>query len=142
MLEAVGNAPGEAYVGSTPRGRRPHHRGRVTPTSDGFHTYGVLWTPRPDLLRGRQRVFDTATPSDMNKPMWMIANLAVGGGWGGIAGRHDRLPGKFNIDYIHAYALGDGSQPRAGRSPPPLSPRSRPLFRAASAAAASTTRGL
>ena len=46
----------------------------------GFHTYGVDW--EPDTITwyfDGQKVFQTATPIDLNKPMYMIADLAVGG---------------------------------------------------------------
>ena len=43
----------------------------------------------------------------MNKPMFMIANLALGG-WGGAIDPA-QLPAEFKIDYIRAYGLGDGS---------------------------------
>ncbi|HEY4032086.1 MAG TPA: family 16 glycosylhydrolase [Caulobacteraceae bacterium] len=72
----------------------------------GFHTYGVLWTPT-DLtwyLDG-QAVFHTATPADMNQPMYMIANMAIGG-W---AGTPDFTSTDMYVDYIRAYSLSDGS---------------------------------
>lgn len=54
--------------------------------SEDFHRYGVLWTP--DFVA---YTFDaeeipgsrSATPSDMHKPMYLLANLAVGGNWPG-----------------------------------------------------------
>jgi len=80
----------------------------IPDTTTGFHTYGVLWTPT-DLtwfVDGVQ-VFHTATPADMNKPMYMIANLALGGWSGAVDDAH--MPAQMKIDYIHAYALADGS---------------------------------
>jgi beta-glucanase (GH16 family) len=72
----------------------------------GFHTYGVLWTAT-DLtwyLDG-QAVFHTATPADMHQPMYMIANMAIGG-W---AGTPDFTSTDMYVDYIRAYGLADGS---------------------------------
>jgi Ca2+-binding RTX toxin-like protein len=43
----------------------------------------------------------------MNQPMYMIANLALGG-WGGSLDA-GALPAQMKIDYIRAYALADGS---------------------------------
>jgi serralysin len=80
----------------------------IPDTSSGFHTYGVLWTAT-DLtwfVDGVQ-VFHTATPPDMNKPMFMIANMALGGWSGAIDDAH--IPAQMKIDYVHAYALADGS---------------------------------
>jgi serralysin len=80
----------------------------IPDTSSGFHTYGVLWTAT-DLtwfVDGVQ-IFHTATPADMNKPMFMIANMALGGWSGAIDDAH--IPAQMKIDYVHAYALADGS---------------------------------
>ena len=80
----------------------------VPDTADGYHTYGVLWT-KTDLTWyvDGVAVYHTATPADMNKPMYMIANLAVGG-WGGAVD-DSGLPAQMKIDYIRAYGLADGS---------------------------------
>jgi hypothetical protein len=43
----------------------------------------------------------------MNKPMYMIANLALGG-WGGTID-NAAMPAAMTIDYIRSYALADGS---------------------------------
>jgi beta-glucanase (GH16 family) len=80
----------------------------IPDTTSGYHTYGVLWTKTTLtwFVDGTQ-VYQTATPTDMNKPMYMIANLALGG-WGGNVDP-SQLPAQLKIDYIHAYALADGS---------------------------------
>ncbi|MGZ6012291.1 MAG: glycoside hydrolase family 16 protein, partial [Caulobacteraceae bacterium] len=80
----------------------------IPDTTSGFHTYGVLWT-KTDLVWyvDGVEVFHQATPADMNKPMFMIANLALGG-WGGTID-NSAMPAQMKIDYIHAYGLADGS---------------------------------
>jgi len=79
----------------------------------GYHTYGVDWEPDTTTFYiDGQQVFSTATPSDMNKPMYMIANLAVGGPWVGNANGNT---GQMSIDYIRAYSR-DGNVP--GVTPP------------------------
>jgi serralysin len=93
----------------------------IPDTASGFHTYGVLWTAT-DLtwfVDGAQ-VFHTATPADMNKPMYMIANLALGG-WGGAID-NAQMPEEMKIDYIRAYSLGNGTTAGLPVSPPPVSP--------------------
>jgi Ca2+-binding RTX toxin-like protein len=92
-------------------------------TADGFHTYGALWTATDIVwyIDGVE-VFHQATPADMHKPMFMIANLALGG-WGGAIDNAD-LPAEMKIDYIRAYELGAGGPapvgpPPAGGSPQP-----------------------
>ncbi|MFC3069748.1 family 16 glycosylhydrolase [Phenylobacterium soli] len=87
----------------------------IPDTADGFHTYGVLWTSS-DLVWyvDNVEVFHAATPADMNKPMYMIANLALGG-WGGSID-NAAMPAEMKIDYIRAYSLGS----TATASPPPV----------------------
>ena len=69
---------------------------------DGYHTYGVDWQPDTTTFYiDGQQVYSTATPSDMNKPMYMLATLAVGGPWVGDAWGNS---GDMKIDYIRAYS--------------------------------------
>ena len=54
----------------------------VTPDlSDDFHDYAVKWTAEEVAwyFDGR-RVASTPTPADMHQPMYLLVNLAVGGG--------------------------------------------------------------
>jgi beta-glucanase (GH16 family) len=73
--------------------------------TEGFHTYGVLWTEEELVWYiDDVEVFRTDTPGDMHEPMYMLANLAVGG----VAGEPaDGLatPAEMQIDYIRAYEL-------------------------------------
>src|SRR5690242_3568002 len=82
----------------------------------GYHTYGVDW--KPDTVTfyfDRQQIYQVKTPSDMHKPMCMLANLAVGGKWPGPAAGET---GVMKIDYIRAYS----SDPKAHRvKPQPIS---------------------
>ncbi|OLP59012.1 hypothetical protein BJF93_03530 [Xaviernesmea oryzae] len=78
----------------------------VGDTTAGMHTYGVLWTQKELVwyVDGAE-TFRTATPSDMNQPMYMVTNLGVGGDWvgtpdAGFSGAD------FKIDYIRVYELG------------------------------------
>lgn len=75
----------------------------VADTSKGFHTYGVDWEKNTiTWYFDGHKVFQTATPSDLNKPMYMIANLAVGGGWPGDA--DGVTTASMKIEYIRAYS--------------------------------------
>ena len=89
----------------------------VPDTADGYHTYGVLWT-ETDITWyvDKVEIFHTATPTDMHKPMYMIANLALGG-WGGAIDAAG-LPAEMKIDYIHAYSLASAGE-TGGPTPTP-----------------------
>ena len=100
------------------------------PYPDGFHTYGVLWDPQHiTYYVDGSPVWATATPADMNSPMRMIVNLAVGGNWPGSPDASTPFPAQMKIDYVRAYNLpsaastgGGGSAggtPGAGVPPPP-----------------------
>ncbi len=69
-----------------------------------FHTYGVLWTSKEiDFYIDGVNVGGAATPYDMNTPMYMLVNQAVGG----ISGTPEAgFSQNMKIDYVHAYSLG------------------------------------
>ena len=90
---------------------------KVPDMSAGYHTYGVDW--QKDYITyyfdGNQ-VWKTPTPADMNEPMYMIANLAVGGGWPGNPDSTTPFPAEMNIDYIRAYTDKGVAPPTGGGS--------------------------
>ncbi|MDB5476350.1 MAG: endo,3,4-beta-glycanase [Phenylobacterium sp.] len=99
------------------------------PTDNGYHTYGTLWTPQTiTFYVDGTEIWKVATPSDMNQPMHIIANLALGGAWAGLPDASTPFPAAMNIDYIRAYNLPDTgtsglvSPPPVTASPPPVSP--------------------
>lgn len=73
-------------------------------SADAYHIFAVSWDVKELIWyvdgkeAGRQ-----ATPADMRKPMFMLANLAVGGNWPGLPDGTTRFPAKMTIDYIRAY---------------------------------------
>ena len=84
----------------------------------GFHTYGVDWEPNTiTWYFDGQKVFQTATPPDLqNRPMYMIADLAVGGYWPGNPDSTTPFPAQMEIDYLRAYSAA----PAAVSPPPPV----------------------
>ncbi|CAN5190545.1 hypothetical protein BH10PSE4_BH10PSE4_11110 [soil metagenome] len=108
ILEAKGVDPNLSYVtlhDTTQVSDVVYTPGAAT----GFHTYGFLWTASNLIwyIDGAE-VFRTVTPADMNQPMYMLLNLAVGGNFGG----GDNVPNAaalaasaFQIDYVRAYAI-------------------------------------
>lgn len=76
----------------------------VDDMTDGFHTYGVDW--QRDTITyyfDGVAVWEVPTPADMHEPMYVIANLAVGGIWPGSPNGSTAFPAEMVIDYIRAY---------------------------------------
>ncbi|HEY3694277.1 family 16 glycosylhydrolase [Phenylobacterium sp.] len=72
----------------------------------GYHTFGVLWTPQTiTWYVDGSAVNSTATPAALNKPMYMLADFAVGGSWAGAPDASAIAATSMKIDYIRAYSL-------------------------------------
>ncbi|MGF7155687.1 glycoside hydrolase family 16 protein [Novosphingobium gossypii] len=67
--------------------------------SAGFHRYGVLWSERELMwFVDRKVVARAPTPAALTtQPAYMIANLAVGGSWGGYPDGGTAWPGEYAI---------------------------------------------
>jgi beta-glucanase (GH16 family) len=76
--------------------------------SEGFHTYAVSWDPKTVIwyIDGVEAAREP-TPADMHKPMFLLANLAVGGGWPGAPDATTTFPVRYRIDYIRAYRFAE-----------------------------------
>jgi beta-glucanase (GH16 family) len=75
---------------------------RVAPNS--FHTYAVSWDAKQVIwFVDGKRIGATPTPGDLHKPMYMIANLAVGGDWPGAPDASTKFPATMTIAYMRAY---------------------------------------
>ena len=93
---------------------------KVPDMSQAYHTYGVDW--QADYITyyfDGQQVYKAPTPSDMHEPMYMIANLAVGGYWPGNPDSTTPFPAQMKIDYIRAYSDKGMAPPT---TPPPTTP--------------------
>lgn len=68
-----------------------------------FNDFGVLITPQQTTFYFNRRAYwATPTPPEYRQPFYILANLAIGGGW-----PFNRLtsPKVMDIEYIHVYAL-------------------------------------
>lgn len=112
IVEALGHEPTTVYqsVHSKQTGKALGDTTRVpvpvpVNTSE-FHTYGMLWTK--DEIRfyldGKQTAAKP-TPTDAHKPMYLLANLAVGGYWPGDPTATTPFPATMTIDYVRAWRL-------------------------------------
>ena len=79
----------------------------VADTTAGYHTYAVDWEPTTTTIYfDGQPTASWPTPADMNQPMYMLINLAVGGpgSWPGPPNGSTVFPANMNVDYVRAYA--------------------------------------
>jgi beta-glucanase (GH16 family) len=102
VMESIGDASEVYFTAHSKLGSPPALKVALDP--DVFHVYGVAWDPKQIVwyVDGRE-VKRQATPADMSKPMYMLANLAVGGGWPGNPDDTTDWPARYSIDYIRAY---------------------------------------
>jgi beta-glucanase (GH16 family) len=109
VFEVLGSDPTTAFVGVHSVSTGAHTAvGSAVATADlseGFHTFGVNW--KPDIIQwyiDGVEVAEAPTPDDMHQPMYLIANLAVGGAgsWPGVADP-SAFPATMSINYIHVY---------------------------------------
>ena len=79
--------------------------------SDGYHTFGVLWTQDSVAFSVDGHVFETRTPADLppgkawvfTHPFFFLLNVAVGGHFGGDPDATTVFPQKMLVDYIRVY---------------------------------------
>ena len=131
IVEFAGNSPftnTSATHYRNPSGNHEYKMGALNNSiglAQGFHTYGMLWTPSEVtmFIDDRQVVVvkksDTGltnwpfgpNSSGVNPKMYIIFNLAMGGSYGGgIASGYNKA--NFTIDYFRYYSSnGYGSAP-------------------------------
>ena len=69
-----------------------------------FHDYGVLWTPKTlDYYIDGRKTASIPTTRDATKPMYLLANLAIGGHWPGDPDATTAMPARMEIDHIRAW---------------------------------------
>lgn len=69
-----------------------------------FHTYGLLWGPQTMIAYVDGAAIATQqTPKNLHEPMYLIANLAVGGSWPESPDATTHFPAVMQIDRIRAW---------------------------------------
>jgi serralysin len=132
VMEALGKDTTTAYAAVHTAQTGTHtsvgQAANVGNFSTGYHTYAVDWeADKITFFYDNKQIMQVDTPADMHSPMYMIANLAMGGGWAGSADATTPAVSQMNIDYIRAwdsnpYANGGtipaSSTPSTGGSTP------------------------
>ena len=87
-----------------PNWQNRNNRHRVQDMSTAYHTYGLLWDERRlTFYLDRMAVLSLTTPADFHQPMYVIANLDIGG-WTGMPDETTPNEGSYDIDYIRVYS--------------------------------------
>jgi beta-glucanase (GH16 family) len=115
ILEILGHEINKVYFTThfnNEQGKHEGHGGSWTGPdfSKDFHTFAVEWKPGEcvwyvdDIERYRSQ---RGIPAE---PMYLIANLAVGGDWPGNPDAMTKFPGYMDIDYIRVYQREDAGK--------------------------------
>lgn len=86
-------------------GRSYGHEISTADLTQDWHVYGVEWSPDAIVwyLDGIERWRFTDTAAIPNEPMYLLANLAVGGDWPGNPDATTRFPASFEVDYVRIW---------------------------------------
>lgn len=79
--------------------------------SQDFHTFAVDWEPGKITWYVDGAIRATSTAGVPAEPMYVIANLAVGGDWPGDPNATTPFPASMDIDYIRVYRKTAGYHP-------------------------------
>lgn len=105
VVEAHGDKPGIAFQ-SVHSGSAPSVTlaGTVGGSQETLHAYGVLWMPgRLDFFVDGVKTNSIPETPDMKQPMYLIANLAIGGYWPGYPDPGAAFAATMRIDHIRAW---------------------------------------
>lgn len=109
IVEFLGHEPNTVYMtlhyadeSGEPQGTGDGHYHGADFSAD-FHTFGVNWSPTEIIwyIDGVEQYRHTHDIPD--GPMYLIANMAVGGNWPGPPDDTTRFPAFYEIDYIRIF---------------------------------------
>jgi beta-glucanase (GH16 family) len=108
VLEILGHEPTKVYCTHHFRDQEREHKsdgGSWTGPdfSGGFHEFAVEWSPDRIVwfVDGIERF--KSEKSIPHGKMYMLVNLAVGGGWPGDPDEKTEFPAALQVDYVRAY---------------------------------------
>lgn len=117
IMEHLGHEPNRVHMGyhwGTHLDKKNQGSSYLGPDfSAGFHTFGVDWSPQTLIyyVNGREVYRYTDAANITSKPMFLLANLAVGGDWPGAPNATAVFPQTMQVDYIRAWQKAP-SRPR------------------------------
>jgi beta-glucanase (GH16 family) len=110
VLEVLGHDTRRVYMtnhwseGAGRRGKNEQHYDSPEELSADFHTYAVRWEPGEIVwyVDGVERARSTEHVPE--EPMYVLANLAVGGDWPGMPDDTTPFPSRMEVEYVRVYA--------------------------------------
>ncbi len=119
VMEITGDAPHTVHLRFhylTASGEREDIGGEWTGPdfSADWHTFAIAWTQEALIwyVDGVERWRFTDRAAIPAEPMYLLANLAVGGDWPGAPDAATKFPADYQIDYIRVWQAGaDAPQP-------------------------------
>jgi beta-glucanase (GH16 family) len=113
ILEAHGDKPEVAFHSFHSKAAKTATKVAVTSDPQLFHRYGALWLPdRVDFYIDGNLTGSMPAPPDLDRPMYLIVNLAVGGKWPGDPTPDVKFPATLEVDYVRAWRLDRLPPPR------------------------------
>lgn len=111
IIEALGHDKRRIYSSAQPNAARG--KGSHLPLRPGFdysagmHDYGALWTPEAITFYVDRKMTASVDgrPFRDDVTAFMMANLAVGGSWGGNPDADTHFPAEMRIEHIKAFCL-------------------------------------
>ena len=127
-MEILGNNPSTLIMTthSNAEGTKPYWA-NIPDSSQGFHSYGVDWEPdKITWYFDGQAVKSASTPSDMNKPMYMVLSTQTGtsGSWAGAPNPGET--GSMDVNYVRVYSSNPNAASVAPNNPQPAPAPSTP----------------
>ena len=115
ILEYVGKEPDMVYTTLHTKATHGDHasskKTAFPEIEEGFHTYGVNWTPEAIEFFVDGKSVYTFAPKDkpvevwpFDQPFYFIVNVAIGGNFGGPEVDDSIFPQEFIVDYIRVYS--------------------------------------
>ncbi len=113
VMEVLGHAPQTVYGTvhwTGPGGAHLSDQGtaRLAPSEDGFHRYGLLWQGgRLTWYADGAPYFTRPAPPGLDRPMYLLLGLAVGGTWPGNPDAQTRFPARFTVRRVTVWRRRD-----------------------------------
>jgi len=108
VLEILGHEPDKVYMTHHFRDAEKKHKSdggswRGPDFSVGFHEFAVEWSAQRIqwFVDGVERF--RSEKSIPHGKMYLLVNLAVGGGWPGAPDEKTHFPAAFEVDYVRVY---------------------------------------